>query len=58
MTVQKAIAELGMNLFVLESIVYYLAGLLDENLILATDIENSIVAVSSSVSSGPTRIEG
>uniref|UniRef100_A0A914CM48 Acyl-CoA dehydrogenase/oxidase N-terminal domain-containing protein n=1 Tax=Acrobeloides nanus TaxID=290746 RepID=A0A914CM48_9BILA len=44
MTVQKAIAELGMNLFVLESIVYYLAGLLDENLILATDIENSIVA--------------
>lgn len=44
-TVQRAISDLSMNLFVLESIVYYLAGLIDENLILATDIENSIVAV-------------
>uniref|UniRef100_A0A7E4VCD6 Acyl-CoA_dh_N domain-containing protein n=1 Tax=Panagrellus redivivus TaxID=6233 RepID=A0A7E4VCD6_PANRE len=41
--VQRALSETGMNTFVLESIIYYLGGLMDEGLVLSTDIENAIV---------------
>ncbi|KAK0398316.1 hypothetical protein QR680_002531 [Steinernema hermaphroditum] len=41
--VQKAITNLSMSVYVLETISYYLGGLLDEKLVVATDIENAIV---------------
>ncbi|TMS37894.1 hypothetical protein L596_004732 [Steinernema carpocapsae] len=41
--VQKAITDLSLSVYVLETVSYYLGGLLDENLVIATDIENAIV---------------
>lgn len=43
--VQSALTNLSIGIFVLESMVYYLAGLCDEDLFLLNDIENSIIQV-------------
>lgn len=43
--VQFALTDLGMNLYVLESMVYYLGGLIDEELYLLNDVENNILQV-------------
>lgn len=44
--VQLALTELGIGLYVLESMVYYLGGLIDEELYLLNDVENTIIQVS------------
>uniref|UniRef100_A0AC34RK58 Acyl-CoA dehydrogenase n=1 Tax=Panagrolaimus sp. JU765 TaxID=591449 RepID=A0AC34RK58_9BILA len=41
--IQKALSQIAIDLFVIESVVYYLGGLMDEGLVLTTDIENAIV---------------
>ena len=41
--VRRALSDTALNLFVLESIVYYIGGFLDEGLVLTTDIENAII---------------
>ncbi|KAI1715448.1 Gex interacting protein 9, isoform a [Ditylenchus destructor] len=41
--VQTALTQLAVGVYVLESMIYYLGGLKDENLLLTTDIENAII---------------
>lgn len=43
--VQSALTNLSIGIFVLESMVYYIAGLCDEDLFLLNDVENSIIQV-------------
>lgn len=43
--VQSALTNLSIGIFVLESMVYYIAGLCDEDLFLLSDVENSIIQV-------------
>uniref|UniRef100_A0A0K0FKP1 Acyl-CoA dehydrogenase family member 9, mitochondrial (inferred by orthology to a human protein) n=1 Tax=Strongyloides venezuelensis TaxID=75913 RepID=A0A0K0FKP1_STRVS len=41
--VQKVISDLAMDIYILESVTYYIGGLIDENLMILTDIEENIV---------------
>ncbi|KAL3098285.1 hypothetical protein niasHT_021245 [Heterodera trifolii] len=41
--IQRSLTELGLITYVLESVVYYIAGMIDEELFLMQDIENAIV---------------
>jgi acyl-CoA dehydrogenase family protein 9 len=43
LAIQRTLANTAMNTFILESVIYYLGGLLDEGLVLSTDIENAII---------------
>uniref|UniRef100_A0A914Y8Y3 Uncharacterized protein n=1 Tax=Panagrolaimus superbus TaxID=310955 RepID=A0A914Y8Y3_9BILA len=43
LAIQRTLANAAMNTFILESVIYYLGGLLDEGLVLSTDIENAIL---------------
>lgn len=43
--VQSTMSDLAMNIFILETVTYYLGGLDDENLFLLNDIEHSIIQV-------------
>lgn len=45
LAIQRTLANTAMNTFILESVIYYLGGLLDEGLVLSTDIENAIIQV-------------
>lgn len=40
---QSALSDLAIGVFVLESMVYYMGGLSDEELYLLNDVENSVV---------------
>lgn len=42
---KKLVTELALNTYILESITYYIGGMLDENLVIATDIERAIIHV-------------
>lgn len=44
-SVQASMSDLGMHIFLLESITYYLGGLDDESLFLLNDVEHSIIQV-------------
>lgn len=41
--VQSTITDLSVGTFVLESMVYYIGGLIDEELYLLNDVENAII---------------
>uniref|UniRef100_A0AC35TLL0 Acyl-CoA_dh_N domain-containing protein n=1 Tax=Rhabditophanes sp. KR3021 TaxID=114890 RepID=A0AC35TLL0_9BILA len=41
--IQKIIADVSMNLYALETACYYIGGLVDENLMVLTDIEENII---------------
>uniref|UniRef100_A0A0K0ETG1 Acyl-CoA dehydrogenase family member 9, mitochondrial n=1 Tax=Strongyloides stercoralis TaxID=6248 RepID=A0A0K0ETG1_STRER len=41
--VQKVIGDLALDIYSLESVSYYIAGLIDENLMVLTDIEENII---------------
>ncbi|MFH4980638.1 hypothetical protein AB6A40_007347 [Gnathostoma spinigerum] len=43
LSVQKLTTEMALSTFALESMCYYIGGMMDENLVVITDIENAII---------------
>ncbi|CAK5092162.1 unnamed protein product [Meloidogyne enterolobii] len=41
--IKKTLSDMGLHIYILETMVYYIGGLTDENLFLSQDIENSII---------------
>uniref|UniRef100_A0A158R3U6 Acyl-CoA dehydrogenase family member 9, mitochondrial n=1 Tax=Syphacia muris TaxID=451379 RepID=A0A158R3U6_9BILA len=41
--IQNIITDIALHTFILESMAYYIGGMLDENLIVAVDIENAVI---------------
>lgn len=44
-SIQSVVSDLALQLYVLESIVYYIGGITDEGLFLANDVENAVMQV-------------
>ncbi|CEF63471.1 Acyl-CoA dehydrogenase family member 9, mitochondrial [Strongyloides ratti] len=42
-SVKKVIGDIAMDIYVLESVTYYIGGLIDENLMILTDIEENVI---------------